>query len=417
MGRPNPDWAVHSRMNIAVTAELGQAEPVAEGLPASRSLARVEIFDALEASEPCWRALERRAAWATPYQRYDLLAAWQQHVGTRKGVVPCVVVGYAGDGEPLFLWPFGRKRMGPVTIAGFLGSKHACFNVGLWRRDFVGAVRQADIRAAFARMAGGDGGVDLVVLLSQPLGWAGIANPFAFLRQQASAEDSTFLSLAARGSDQSGDRQGLSPQMESRLRIKEKKLSKLADYRYIEASSAPDIDRLLDAFLALKAVHMTRQGLPNVFAEPGVAEFLREACHARRPGGQPLIEIHALEGGGEVLALYGAIADDHRFSAMFNTYTLSDNARHSPGLILARHMLAAAVERGLRGFDLGVGRAHYKSFFCKEPEPLFDTFLPLTPRGSVAAPAFRAIFAAKRMIKSKPALWAGVQFFRRFRAG
>jgi len=405
-------------MTIAVSLQRGQAEPALEPLPSSYGLARIEVFGDLKAAEPLWRRLERRAAWATPYQRYDLLAAWQHHVGARKGVAPCVVVGFGEDGEPLFLWPFGRTRMGPVTIAGFLGSKHACFNVGLWRRDVVGALTQADIRAAFTRMAASGEPVDLAVLLSQPLGWAGIDNPFAFLRQQASAEDGTFLTIEAPASETAGGmRQGLSPQMQSRLRIKERKLSKLAGYRYVQATSAADIDRLLDAFLALKSVHMTTQGLPNVFAEPGVAEFLREACHVRLPGGRQLIEIHALEGGGEVLAVYGAIADDHRLSAMFNTYTLSQNARHSPGLILARHMLAACLERGLRGFDLGVGRAHYKSFFCRESEPLFDSFLPLTARGAMAAPLLRVVFAAKRMIKAKPALWGAVQHLRRWRTG
>ena len=96
------------------------------------------------------------------------------------------------------------------------------------------------------------------------------------------------------------------------------------------------------------------------------------------PDGRPLIELHALEGGGEVLALYGAVVDPYRFSAMFNTYTLSPHARHSPGLILLQHMIGACAQRGARSFDIGVGRAHYKSFFCKEPEPLFDTFLALT---------------------------------------
>ena len=51
---------------------------------------------------------------------------------------------------------------------------------------------------------------------------------------------------------------------------------------------------------------MAAQGLGNVFAEAGVAEFLREACHHKLAGGRRLIEIHALEGGGEVLALFGA---------------------------------------------------------------------------------------------------------------
>ena len=59
---------------------------------------------------------------------------------------------------------------------------------------------------------------------------------------------------------------------------------------------------------------------------------------------------------------------------MFNTYTLGENARHSPGLVLLTHMVADSAARGLRSFDIGVGRAHYKSFFCREPEPLFDTF-------------------------------------------
>ena len=148
-----------------------------------------------------------------------------------------------------------------------------------------------------------------------------------------------------------------------------------------------------------------------------MAAFVRQASHVKLPDGRPLIEIHALEGDGEVLPLFGAVVDRYRFSAMFNTYTLSKHSRHSPGLILLQHMIGACAQRGARSFDIGVGRAHYKSFFCKQPEPLFDTFLALTPRGRLATPAFRTAFAAKRMIKSKPALWAAVQFLRRLRAG
>jgi len=44
---------------------------------------------------------------------------------------------------------------------------------------------------------------------------------------------------------------------------------------------------------------MRAQGLTNVFAQPGVAEFVRQASHIKRPDGRPLIELHALEGDGE----------------------------------------------------------------------------------------------------------------------
>jgi CelD/BcsL family acetyltransferase involved in cellulose biosynthesis len=400
-------------MSIAVDYQAGQENIASDCLRGAGRIVRVAVFDDMTAAEPFWRALERDGAWATPYQRFDLLAAWQHHVGARKGIVPFIVTGFDVAGRPLFLWPFGRKQMGPFGVAGFLGSKHASFNLGLWGRDLAAAMSAGDIHSLLTRIASRDAPVDVLTLYSQPLCWAGVANPFALLPRQLSAEDGASLNLDAAA----GIEAAVSPGIRSRLRIKEKKLKKLAGYGYVQPTSAAEIDRLLDAFFALKAVHMRSQGLTNVFAEPGVAEFVRQASHLRLPDGRPLIELHALEGGGEVLALYGAVADPYRFSAMFNTYTLSQHARHSPGLILLQHMIGACAQRGARSFDIGVGRAHYKSFFCKEPEPLFDSFLALTPRGRLAAPAFRMAFAAKRMIKSKPVLWAAVQYLRRARAG
>ncbi|HEY6258634.1 MAG TPA: GNAT family N-acetyltransferase [Xanthobacteraceae bacterium] len=398
-------------MSIALNHPAGRQNIAAADLPCLGRIARVEVFQDLEAAEPYWRALERDDAWTTPYQRFDLLAAWQRHVGARQGIVPYIVVGFDLAGRPLFLWPLGRKRIGPFTLAGFLGSKHASFNIVLWRRDLAATISEEEVRGVLGQIARARDGVDLIALYCQPLSWAGIANPLASLPRQLSAEDGSCLHLVPGGAAAA-----VSPGMQSRLRDKERKLKKLPGYRYLQPDRAEDIDRLLGAFFELKAVHMRSQGLTNVFAEPGVAEFVRAASHIRLANGRPLIELHALEGGGEVLAVFGAIVDRYRFSAMFNSYTLSQHARHSPGLILLRHMIGACAERGAASFDIGVGRAHYKSFFCKEPEPLFDTFLPLTPRGRLAAPAFRAAFAAKRVIKSRRALWAAVQFWRRFRA-
>ena len=403
-------------MSIAVNYHAGQENTAAERLLCAGRIARVAVFDDIAAAEPFWRALERDAAgpqvWATPYQRYALLSAWQRHVGSPKGISPFIVVGFDAAGKPMFLWPFGRRQIGALRLAGFLGSKHASFNIGLWRRDLLQLIGAADMESLFARVAEHGDPVDLFILHSQPLHWDGVANPFALLPHQLAAEDSCCLHV----DPSAGIEAAVGASVRARLKGKERKLKKLAGYRYLQASSALDIDRLLGAFFALKAVHMRAQGLGNVFGRPGVAEFVHEACHVRLADGRPLIELHALEGDGEVLALYGAIVDGYRFSAMFNTYTLSDHARQSPGLILLQHMIGDCIERGAKSFDIGVGRAHYKSFFCKEAEPLFDSFLPVSARGKLAAPAFAAAFAAKRMIKGKPALWSAVRFLRRFRA-
>ncbi|MEX1082723.1 MAG: GNAT family N-acetyltransferase, partial [Xanthobacteraceae bacterium] len=204
----------------------------------------------------------------------------------------------------------------------------------------------------------------------------------------------------------------LSAAMRGRLRTKERRLQRLPGYRYLRATSAADVNRLLNAFFPLKAAHMAALGLPNIFAEPGNEAFLRQSCHQRLGEGKPLIEIHALETDSELLALFAGIGDGRRFSGMFNTYTLSDNARQSPGLVLLVHIISNLADRGLHSFDLGVGEAHYKSFFCKESEPLFDSFLPLTPLGRLAAVAAREGNRMKRHIKQSRALWGLIQSLR-----
>jgi len=400
-----------ARMNIAACRQPAWEPLTPAGELGAAMVDRLEVFDTMAGAEPSWRALENGRLLATAYQRFDLLSTWHRHVGADTGITPFVVVGFDRAGEPLFLWPFGHIRKGPLKVIRFLGSKHSNFNVGLWRRHILPIISAADILGVMHRLMDD---VDLAVLCNQPLCWDGASNPFALLPHQASVDMSARLSLQR--TSRPPIEEILSTSMRSRLRNKERKLRKQAGYRYIRASSGEDIDRLLDSFFVLKARHMAAQGLDNVFAEPGVAKFLREACHCQLANGRPLIEIHALEVADEVLALFGTIIDEYRCSSMFNTYTLGTNARYSPGLLLLGHIINECHARGVGSFDIGVGRAHYKSFFCPEPDPLFDTFLALTPRGRLAAPVFAAAFSGKRAIKQNRMLWGGVQMLRRVRA-
>ena len=149
---------------------------------------------------------------------------------------------------------------------------------------------------------------------------------------------------------------------------------------------------------------MAEQKLPNVFAEPGVEAFIRNACMTPLPGGGRVIDIHALECDDEVIAIFAGVADGHRFSIMFNTYTVSGNSRYSPGLILIRNIVDHYAERGYGALDLGVGSDGYKRLFCKANEPIFDCFIPLSQRGRVAAAAMSGINRAKHLVKRTPAL-------------
>ena len=195
----------------------------------------------------------------------------------------------------------------------------------------------------------------------------------------------------------------VSASFRKRLKTKEKKYDALPGYRYVVATSDAEIQRVIDTFFATKPLRMAEQKLPNVFAEPGVEPFIRAACMASREGGH-VITLHALECDEEVIAMFAGVEDAGRFSMMFNTYTMSANSKYSPGLILMRTIIDHYATRGITSLDLGIGSDDYKKMFCKDDEPIFDSFVPLTTRGRLGAIGLSSFARAKRLVKQTPAL-------------
>jgi CelD/BcsL family acetyltransferase involved in cellulose biosynthesis len=378
-------------------------------------IARVEIFHDFASAAPAWDRLTARGASATPFGRRDWIEAWHRHVGAPRGLRPLICVARDDHGEPLFLLPLAYRPGRMFTVARCFGGAHSQLNMGVWRRDVAGAVTAQDIHAIFATVAE-QHGIDLFLMLNQPAWWDGRRNPLAQLPHQASPDEVFSVDFGGESGEQVYKTR-LKPALRGVLKSKEKKLAKLDGYRYFRAATAAEAERLLAAFLAQKAGHFQAQGVPNVFAEPGVAAFLRAACLDGIASGRPAVELHAIEGGGEVLAVMGGTAGPQRFSAMFNSYTLTEHARWSPGLILIAHMVRHCADRGLESYDLGAGYAAYKRFFCKTVDPLFDSFLAFSERGHAAAAAYRCGFAAKRWIKASRPLWAIVRTVRRISPG
>ena len=382
-------------MTIAAAIESRTAEAPARSKISC--IARVEIINDLSKAEPIWRELET-GQLATPYQRFDLLTAWQREVGARENALPFIVIGYDSDGRPLVLLPLTIRDEHGVRVACFMGGKHANFNMALWDRDFAREATASDLDALLSHLRE-KAACDLLVLRQQPRHWQDFRNPLAMLQLQRSVNDFPVLHMFP--GDPAINRVGNS--FRKRLKSKERKLQS-AGYRYHIAASKSDIERLLDWFFHVKPMRMAEQKLPDVFAEPGVQEFVRAACHARLPGGGHAIDIHALECDDEVIAIFAGVADGHRFSMMFNTYTMSARSRYSPGLILMRSIIDYYGERGYRALDLGIGSDDYKRMFCKDDEPIFDSFVPLTPRGRIASATIAALSRAKRLVKSNQAL-------------
>ncbi len=374
----------------------------------SSRIATVDVLTDLGQAETVWRSLELQHHLSTPYQRYDFLRPWQQMVGAREGLRPLVVIAYDRDRVPLLLLPLVLRQSWGVRIAHFMGGKHATFNMALWNRDFATVASRADLETVFAAIHEREG-VDVLAFHQQPLTWQDLPNPMGLLPRQPSVNDCPMMRIVPGAPD--ATRVSLS--LRRRLKTKERKLQALPGYRYQVATSDSDIKRLLDAFFRIKPLRMAEQKLPNVFAEAGVEDFVRDTCITPLPDGGRVIEIHALESEAEVIAVFAGVADGTRFSMMFNTYTVSASSRFSPGLVLIRHIIDHYAERGYHALDLGVGADGYKKLFCKVNEPMFDCFVPLSPRGSAAATAMSLAARTKRLVKSSPALLRLAQSLRR----
>jgi CelD/BcsL family acetyltransferase involved in cellulose biosynthesis len=370
-------------------------------------IARVELVADVNEAEAVWRSLEQSNQFFTPYQRFDLLAAWQRQVGEREDIKPFIVIAYDKERHALLLLPLGVKRENGARVARFLGGKHATFNMALWDKDFARTATKADLDTLISGIRE-HARADVLALTQQPQRWVDLPNPLALLPNQISANDCPLLAMTPGAAPASR----ISNSFRRRLKGKERKLQALPGYGYRLATTEAEIKRLLDWFFAIKPQRMAAQQLPNVFADPGVEDFIRDACTTQLADGGHAIDIHALECDDEVIAIFAGVADNNRFSMMFNTYTLSGNSKYSPGLILMRDIIDTYAERGIASLDLGIGSDDYKRLFCKDDEPIFDSFIPLSLRGKVAAAGLSSFTRLKRLVKHTPALMQMAQRLR-----
>ncbi|MGZ5835698.1 MAG: GNAT family N-acetyltransferase [Xanthobacteraceae bacterium] len=375
-----------------------------EALAEAPQIARVDVYDRLDDAEATWRQLEADNALMTPYQRFEWVVLWHHYVTRANGMTPLIIVARDRANTPLFILPLMLRKAGIATIAGFFGGRHANLNTGIWRSDIAGSITGEEL-GAILRSVAAKHGIDLYKLASQPDQLEGaLRNPMALLAKQPAPDDVYVVTFAGNNGDEAL-KNCLTGTMRGRLRTKERKLQKLAGYRFFRAETEPDTDRVFDAFLKQKAEHFSGAGVANVFDDADVIAFLRSAYRRDLAQGRPVIELYALEGGGEIIAVFGGVNDGCRMSCMFNSYTNGEASRWSPGLILLTNLIACCADKGLTCLDLGAGYSFYKTLFCNDFEHVFDTIIGYTPKGHVTAQALRFVRNIKRRFKSNPAVW------------
>ena len=395
-------------MTMAMVARpLGGAEPHGLDEPVGLS---IEIVPGLDEVALAWRALEADAVMS-PYGRLDWVAAYQDNLPERERDTRVAILR-GSEGEVVLLLPFQIERQGPLRIATAIGGKHANYNLPIMRADVARRLSPDRARRIVAE-AGRALGVDLVAIPNVPVSWNGWRNPFA-IGGQASASDAWALRLEPDA--EAALVRSMSPEARKKMRNKARGLEKIAPVTILRAREPADVDRILEAYFRQKAARFAALGITDPFADTSLRSFFRDAATIGLAEGRPAIELHALLGGDDVLAVLGGAADGHRFSGMIVSYLAGPLDKFSLGEMLVTNVIRDLGSRGYRVFDLGVGDARYKRSICEEVELLVDVVVPLTWRGHGLALAQSTMLEMKRRIKADPAAMALVSRLRKLKA-
>lgn len=370
----------------------------------------IEVVSSLSNAEMLWRAIEAHAL-ATPYQRYDWLKLWHEHVMKACRTDSVTVLVRSGE-NVVAIFPFEVRRRGGFRTATMAGGRHVNFQMPLSNAGF-GASR-AEL-TELLRKIGSALNVDAVKLQHQPESWGPALNPLSGMLRDRDSNSAFLLKLD--GDFDALVRSRRSGRSLQQIRRKRRNLEAFAGpVAFKRARDLETCARVIDAAIGHRAVRRQTSGIPSFFDVDGGEGFVRAAAEngLEQPDGDCTLEVHYLEAGGSIIASYFGSSSQGAYSCFLNAFDLNFR-KFSPGEIILHDLIDHLCRRGLRQLDLGVGDARYKRVWCDEIQ-LYSTTVPITIMGWFYSGGLRPLVMAKRSIKQSKFLLAGWRAARRLSA-
>jgi CelD/BcsL family acetyltransferase involved in cellulose biosynthesis len=377
---------------------------------------RIRILDSVAAAEVPWRALEARAV-TTAFQSYRWHEAWSRIVGPARREQPVIVVVEDDEGKATALLPFALTMSQGASVLGWQGQDHAGYAMGLFAPGVAESLDKRRLTALIDAICRRHPCVSALRLKNQPMVWRGVANPLAELGVQEGASRSYQLALAPDFAAQMN--RSLSSSARGSLGRKARALALVPGFSLDSADTTERRLALLDSFFAQKARQFAERGIPNPFDAPEIVAFYRDLAGAEGAA-TPLLECHALTTQACILATAATITfqDQRHLLTLSLGADIPDLRKHSPGLVLIRHLMSEAAADGIALYDFGAGDGQHKSMWRPDTVRLFETHRPLNLRGYAVSLAAASQSHVKRLIKNNAFLWhVATSARRRIRGG
>lgn len=366
----------------------------------------VKAVDNLAAAEKVWRELEGRGV-LTPYQRYDWLVGLD-HAGGNAGARVAIVIVRRGP-DAVALLPLQLVRRFGLTTARLLGTDQSNTDWMIIDKRFEPSA--SDLKAIFELASALCGGIDVLSLQNLPRAWDGVPNPLLRLPHDVAA--SNFYATEIGGTGKPFIDHRLAPKRRGDLKRSRRRMEEaMGRVELVRVADEPTLECVHAAFLEQRRTRFDEMGVTNVFEDELFRRFFHDVAVESFGAARPAIVVHALMGGGDVTATaWGTTVGDH-YSLYINSTLSGDATKFSLMHILIADLMDDLIDMGIRTFDIGLGDFSYKTRWT-EAEPVFNSVVPLTARGRLAASALAARSAAKRTIKQNPALWSAASAVRK----
>ncbi len=318
-------------------------------------------------------------------------------------------------GQPVFALALEVSREGPFKVARLPGGTHANGNFPPSDPAWLAGAPEASIVALIGAIRRARPDIDVLALERLMPALAGARNPLLALPSSPSPNPSLAVDLA--GGFEALMARSSGKRKRKKHRSQTRKFEAAGGFRRIEACSPQEVDRVLDAFFAMKAVRFEQAGIANVFGDAKVQAFFRRLFTDALPLSPKPFVLHALEVGGTLRAITGSSRLPDRLVCEFGAIVEDELSHASPGDFLFFDNIMEASAQNLAVYDFSVGDELYKRLWCDIETRHADVLVPLSRQGRLLVAGLRALAGVKTWVKRNRRLWAAVKAVRKRAAG
>ena len=398
-----PSIAPGSPETFGLPADAMRPQP---RVSANWSDLELQVFDDLAGVEEEWKDFERNAD-CTVFQSYNWLAKWQQHIGTRSGTLPAIVLGRGAGGNLVFIMQLAIARRGPIRCLTWLGSELCDYNAPLLAADFsqrFAPERFVGLWNEVVRLLRGQAqfGFDLIDLQKMPESVGRQNDPFLALPVQPHPSGAYIATLTDDWEKFYAAKRSSSTRKRERRQLKH--LAEHGEVRFVDVQEPNDIARTLDELIARKSRALARMGVEDLFARPGYREFFLDVATDHNVGA--LTHVSRLDVGTTSAAANLGLTFRNSYYLVLSSYHDGELARFGPGRAHLHELMRHAIERGFARFDFTVGDEGYKRDWSDTELKLYDYLAGETAQGWLVVALTSAYRRTKRFIKQTPILWS-----------